>query len=131
MWFASLNRRHKAVLFLTLVSAGAALLNRVPFKESLGLGLLGVAGAWAVGSDGFMVIWKRIRASIMDCLAFAAQLLYASLVIAGPFLLWVGFNATGNEQLEAFYLGAAFLVVSFLLYRKFGKPQLRRRSDRK
>lgn len=47
----TLNRRHKAILFLTLVFTGCALLLGSELKVALGAMMLGVALAWAVGSD--------------------------------------------------------------------------------
>jgi hypothetical protein len=46
-----LNRRHKAALFVTLVAAGASLVSGDAMKIGLGIVLLGVAFAWAFGSD--------------------------------------------------------------------------------
>lgn len=49
---STLNRRHKAVLFLTLLSMGLALsLFRATLAQTLGVGLIGIALAWAIGSD--------------------------------------------------------------------------------
>ena len=45
------NRRHKAILFVTLVASGCALLLGAELKEALGSMMLGVAFAWAIGSD--------------------------------------------------------------------------------
>ncbi len=45
----SLNRRHKVGLFLTLVIVGAGLLLDVSVKQSIGIGLLGLASTWFVG----------------------------------------------------------------------------------
>src|SRR5882724_8796830 len=46
-----LNRRHKVILFVTLVATGCALLIGAELREALGFMMLGVALAWAVGSD--------------------------------------------------------------------------------
>jgi hypothetical protein len=46
-----LNRRHKAALFVTLVAAGTGLVLGASMKIGLGIILLGVAFAWAFGSD--------------------------------------------------------------------------------
>jgi len=46
-----LNRRHKALLFITLVITGCSLLLGAELKGALGFLILGVAFSWAVGSD--------------------------------------------------------------------------------
>jgi hypothetical protein len=45
-----LNRRHKVGLFITVVILGAGLLLDVSAKESVGIGLLGLAATWLVGN---------------------------------------------------------------------------------
>jgi hypothetical protein len=50
-----LNRRHKAALFVILVAAGASLVSGDAMKIGLGIILLGVAFAWAFGSDSRVV----------------------------------------------------------------------------
>jgi len=45
-----LNRRHKAILFLTLVFTGSSLLAGATLNTAFGLLLLGGALAWLVGS---------------------------------------------------------------------------------
>jgi len=47
----SLNRRHKAILFITLVVTGCALLLDVELRAAIGFMMLGGALAWAIGSD--------------------------------------------------------------------------------
>src|SRR5690348_10383024 len=47
----ALNRRHKAIFFVTLVLTGCGLLVGADLKECLGFMILGVAFAWAVGSE--------------------------------------------------------------------------------
>ena len=49
--YASLNRRHKAVIFVSLIGAGLVLMDDGSLGEGLGVILIGVAFAWAVGSD--------------------------------------------------------------------------------
>ena len=46
-----MNRRHKAILFATLVATGSALLAGAAFKTAVGMMMLGTALAWVVGSD--------------------------------------------------------------------------------
>jgi uncharacterized membrane protein YwaF len=65
------NRRHKAILFVTLVASGCALLLGAELKEALGSTMLGVAFAWAIGSD-------------------TAARLYGSLKgVSGAFYTWI------------------------------------------
>ena len=45
------NHRHKAILFVTLVVSGCALLLGAQLREAVGFMMLGVAFAWAIGSN--------------------------------------------------------------------------------
>jgi hypothetical protein len=49
--YSSLNRRHKVVIFVALIIAGVVLMNDSSLGEGLGVILIGVCFAWAVGSD--------------------------------------------------------------------------------
>lgn len=51
----SLNRRHKAVLFLTLLAAGFSLLQQPYIRVTFGIAMLGLALAWAIGSNSRVV----------------------------------------------------------------------------
>src|ERR1019366_4266745 len=53
----NLNRRHKVTLFLTVLLAGIAALNSAKMMEVVGILLLGLALAWAFGSDSRVVHW--------------------------------------------------------------------------
>jgi uncharacterized membrane protein len=46
-----LNRRHRVILFITLVITGTSLLAGASLTEGLGICILGVALAWAIGSN--------------------------------------------------------------------------------
>ena len=46
-----LNRRHKAILFVTIVLTGCALLSGASLNQGLGTLLLGSAFAWVIGSE--------------------------------------------------------------------------------
>lgn len=50
-----LNRRHKTALFLTLLAAGTSLLIGADVKQACGVALLGLAFAWALGSNNRVV----------------------------------------------------------------------------
>ncbi len=57
----TLNRRHKAILFVTLVLAGCALLVGAELRETLGFLMLGTALAWAVGSDTAVKLYSSAK----------------------------------------------------------------------
>jgi hypothetical protein len=57
----SFNRRHKAILFLTLVVTGCALLLDIDLKVALGFMMLGVALAWAIGSDTATKFYSSLK----------------------------------------------------------------------
>jgi hypothetical protein len=57
----ALNRRHKAILFLTLVITGCALLAGAELREALGFMLLGAAFAWAIGSDSASKFYSGLK----------------------------------------------------------------------
>lgn len=56
-----MNRRHTAVLFVSLVLTGSALLAGAEVKQALGMMMLGVALAWAVGSDVASKSYSRLK----------------------------------------------------------------------
>lgn len=57
----NMNRRHTAILFVSLVLTGSALLAGAELKEALGMMMLGVALAWAVGSDVASKSYSRLK----------------------------------------------------------------------
>ncbi len=68
-FLSRLNRRHKAALFLALIAVGAGLVLDMGAKQSFGIALLGMAFAWAFGSDSRPVHWLFVVAGTV--LAFA------------------------------------------------------------
>ena len=56
-----LNRRHKAVLFITLVGTGSALLAGASLGEGLGIFILGATFAWVLGSDSASKFFTTAR----------------------------------------------------------------------
>ena len=56
-----LNRRHKVILFITLVTTGTALLAGATLAEGLGILILGVAFSWLVGSNTASKIVDSLR----------------------------------------------------------------------
>lgn len=63
---AMLNSRHKAVFFLTLLVAGASLLLQAEAKQIAGIVLLGLAFAWAVGSDRRIVHYVFVFCGVIS-----------------------------------------------------------------
>jgi hypothetical protein len=54
---ATLNRRHKTALCATLICVGLILLLGVGIRAAVGVGLLGIAFSWALGSNYRLVHW--------------------------------------------------------------------------
>jgi hypothetical protein len=57
---SKLNRRLSAVLFITLLGVGAALIADEGIKTAVGLALVGVALAWAIGCNSRVVHWMFV-----------------------------------------------------------------------
>ena len=76
----NLNRRHKVTLFLSVVLAGIAALNSAKMMEVAGILLLGLALAWAFGSDSRIVHWLFLTVgALLTCLTVGgAAYLYQS-----------------------------------------------------
>jgi hypothetical protein len=62
--YASLNRRHKVGLFLTLVVAGFSLLPDASARQTAGVILLGLAATWLVGSMALRTLWFAVSAIV-------------------------------------------------------------------
>jgi hypothetical protein len=60
----NLNRRHKVTLFLTVLLAGIAALNGAKMMQVVGILLLGLALAWAFGSDSRVVHWLFLSVGV-------------------------------------------------------------------
>jgi hypothetical protein len=76
-FYSSLNRRRKAVVFVVLIGAGASLMDGASLGNGLGIVLVGIAVAWAVGSN---------------CRPVHVALLLGSIILAlgGPILVgWI------------------------------------------
>jgi len=56
-----LNRRHKAILFITLVMTGSALLAGARLNQAFGMLMLGAALAWLVGSETASRTYNYLR----------------------------------------------------------------------
>jgi hypothetical protein len=90
-----LNRRHKAILFITLVMTGSGLLAGARLNEALGIFLLGVAFAWVVGSQTASTTYDFLRRVPGKTWPWLKVLL---LMAFGGFLLvtvaiWANFNS--------------------------------------
>src|SRR5437764_110076 len=83
MTLPDLNLRRKSVLLLTLVVAGLALLDGAGLREALGITLLGVAAAWALGSKP---LGDAFRVSV-DILTRASNSVKVILVVIGVIVL--------------------------------------------
>jgi hypothetical protein len=57
----NLNKRHKAILFITLVLTGSALLAGAKLSEGVGILILGVAFAWPFGSETASRAYDSLR----------------------------------------------------------------------
>lgn len=79
-----LNRRHKAILFLTLLAAGSSLVVEANLRISFGIVLLGIAFAWALGSDSRLV----------HCLFFVTGVLLAA------YPVWVDWSNSREYELR-------------------------------
>ncbi len=80
----NLNRRHKVILFICLVVTGSALLVGAEIKEALGTLLLGIAFAWAVGSQAASTAYKKLKSS--SSLVFQLMRLPLLTALAGAIL---------------------------------------------
>jgi len=56
-----MNKRHKAIIFATLVATGSALLAGVELKTALGMIMLGAAFAWVAGSKAVLSGYARFK----------------------------------------------------------------------
>lgn len=57
----TLNRRHRVIVFVTLVLTGSSLLLGAELKQTLGMMFLGLAAAWALGSDAASKSYSRLK----------------------------------------------------------------------
>ena len=86
-----MNRRHKTILFVTLLATGSALLAGIELKTALGMLILGVAFAWAAGSEVARSAYRRAKgitsafylwARLPIVMAFAGTVLGVVLVLS-------------------------------------------------
>src|SRR5208337_195309 len=114
MLFANLNRRHKVILFLTLVLTGLSLVAGCGLRSSLGVALLGCSVAWAVGSDSFSRLVSGIqtvkrkvdkKSKILDIVAAFAFVL---LVVAGVAVIIDQLDPNAKDRLPLWVPFVAF-----------------------
>jgi len=103
-----LNRRHKVILFVTLVTMGSALLAGASLGEGLGIFILGIAFAWVVGSDTASGIFDSARRVPGKTWPWLRVLLWMAL--GGCLLVAVAIESNFNS----------FLVISSIAI--FGMP---------
>lgn len=77
MGLSRMNKRHKAVLALSLAVAGLALLNGAKVSEGFGIILVGASLAWLIGAQfvlaGSMFLWRhRVWSAITVAVAVGA-----------------------------------------------------------
>lgn len=60
-----MNRRHKAALCATLICVGSVVLMGGTVRIAVGLGLLGIAFSWSVGSDTRAVHWVFVATGVI------------------------------------------------------------------
>lgn len=84
-----LNRRHKALLFIALVITGCSLLLGAELKDALGFLLLGIAFAWAVGSDTASKLYvglKRASKGFYGWVRLPLAMSFAGVLLGAVFL---------------------------------------------
>jgi hypothetical protein len=105
-----LNRRHKAILFITLVTTGCALLLDAELKEALGFMMLGAAFAWVIGSDSaskFYAGLKNVPATFYSWIR-----LPVAMALAGALLGAVLLYSHANPVFAVAFMCVAGIVIS-------------------
>ena len=105
-----LNRRHKAILFITLVMTGSALLAGASLSEGLGILILGVAAAWLIGSQTTSRISDSLRRVPGKSWPTIRVLLV--MAVAGALLVLVAVWSNFNSFMAAAALGLFGMLIS-------------------
>jgi len=120
------NRRHKVVLFFTLVLTGLSLVTGNGIGSSLGVAILGCSAAWALGSDTL----SRFSLAIMEAkhkldrrsqtLAIISGIILVALILGGLGCLVDFFDPGSVDSHSPLLLLVALvaLVLAFLVYRQ-------------
>ena len=106
----TLNRRHKAILFVTLVVSGCALLLGAELKETLGFIMLGVAFAWAIGSDGASKLYAGLKGASGTFYSWIR--LPLAMALAGGILGAVLLYSRANPVLVVVFMCAAGIFLA-------------------
>jgi hypothetical protein len=98
------NRRHKAILFITLVTTGCALLLGAELKEALGFMMLGAAVAWAIGSNAASKLYSGLKGSSSSVYSWIRLPLLLTLAgaMVGALLLYSRGNPVAVVALSCF-----------------------------
>jgi hypothetical protein len=115
----TMNRRHKAILFVTLVLTGSSLLAGATLNEGFGMAMLGAAFAWLVGSDTAGRTFEYLRKLPGKSWSWVRTLVLVAL--AG--CLFVAVAVTSNYNL--FQSCAAMSIFAMLLSRLLRFPTQR------
>jgi len=105
-----LNRRHKAILFVTLVISGCSLLLGAEVRETLGLMLLGIALAWAVGSDAASKVYAHLKTASGTVYSWIRTPL--AMAFTGAILGAVLLYSRGNPVLVVVFMCAAGIFLA-------------------
>ncbi len=106
----TLNRRHKAILFVTLVVSGCAMLLDAELKEALGFMMLGVAFAWAIGSDTASKMYAGLKGA--SGTAYSWIRLPLAMALAGGLFGAVLLYGRGNPVLVVVFMCAAGIFLA-------------------
>jgi hypothetical protein len=130
----NLNRKHKAILFTTLVLTGSGLLAGAELKDALGMMMLGAALAWAVGSDVAASSYARLKGAgstfyfwlrLPLAMTFAGSVLGAALLFshANPVVAVAAMSVVGiliapftSIPSQNILLKAAYLVLAPVVF---------------
>lgn len=106
----TLNRRHKAILFITLVLTGCALLLGAELKEAIGFMMLGGAVAWAIGSDTGSKFYAGLKGVSGSFYSWVR--LPLAMVLAGGILGAVLLCSRANPVLAVVFMCAAGIFMA-------------------
>jgi hypothetical protein len=106
----TLNRRHKAVLFITLVVSGCALLLGTELKEAIGFMMLGAAFAWAIGSNTASRVYARLKGASGTFYSWVR--LPLAMALAGGVLGAVLLYSRANPVLVVAFMCAAGIFIA-------------------
>lgn len=105
-----LNKRHKAILFITLVMTGSTLLAGVRLNEALGILILGISLAWLLGSEAAFLSYQRIRTLPGKIWPLLLEVLF--MAVGGCLLVLVAFWSNFNSFIVAAALSVYGMLVS-------------------